>query len=151
MSRSRNLIVAVVLLAGLGVGLALVLQGRDEPAPSAAPDLSIDGVNELASLQVPAGSKGFLTASLEDGSQIDVTFLLPDADAAASFLEASGLPAAAPGTRAILHSSPMWKLNAEGAVDADYSSTSDSVDGVGRTVELVPEGDDIRVRMTLAP
>lgn len=151
MSRSRNLIIAVVLLAGLGVGLALVVRGSAEPTDPAAPDLSVAGVNEMASLAVPADAEGFLTASLDDGSQIDVTFVLPDDAAAATFVAESGLPALEPGKRLILHSSPMWKLNPEGVDDGDYSSTGDATDRVKRVVEVVPDGDAVRVRMVLSP
>lgn len=151
MSRSRNLIIAVVLLVGFGLGLSLVLRGGDNPVDTSTLDLSIAGVNELASLAVPSDADAFVTASLKDGSQIDVTFLLPNEKAATAFVADSGLPDLTPGKRLILHSSPMWKLNPEGVQEGDYSSTSDTADGVSRTVELVPDGEAVRVRMILAP
>lgn len=169
----RNVIIAIVLVAGfaLGVGLVLIpdrsvgdaVVAEDAPTGDAAPpsdtvlppgdplevdDLSSAGVAEFAELALPASVADFQTAVTESYSQLDVTFTIPTADEAA-FLEGSGLGSPT-AERTIMHSSPLWKLNADG--DSEIRGVADTTSGVNRAVELVPEGDGVtRVRLVLTP
>lgn len=140
--RGRNIVIAVVLLAGLGLGLYLVLtggSGDDDTseatgtsplttlAPLAIEDTSLGGVNDAASLAIPEDADGFLTARLDNDTQLDVTFTLPDEAAVERFIRDSGLPELEQGRRLILHSSPLWRLNA-GAEAQDPSRDPDDPD-----------------------
>ena len=145
-------------------GLALVLFGGvDEVTDGSGSggaalelsDTDADSVSELAGLELPDSTSDFLTARLDDDSQLDVTFTIDPADEAA-FLQGSGLARPVGGERVILHSSPLWELNAEGTVRG-------SADGPGpegeeadpprvrRAVELVEEGELLRVRLVITP
>ena len=169
----RNAVIGVVLLAGFVLGLALVLLGGEDDAPSptteppttdsapterdptAGVPLELDDevseatLAELSELAVPEGATDFLTARLDDDTQLDATFALPP-EAVEEFLARSGLPATTPGERLILHSSPLWRLNPEPG--QQLRSTSDETDRVRRAVELVDESPDtVRVRITITP
>ena len=164
LGQRRNVIIGIVLVAGFALGVGLVLipdgddaastttvpAGSDEPmqAPTALEidDVSLDGVAELTGLSFPATTEKFQTAMAENRSQLDVSFTIPTADEAA-FLSGSGLAEPVEGERTILHSSPLWKLNAEGGT---IRGVADSTDTVNRAVELVPEGDGrTRVRIVI--
>lgn len=154
----RRALVGVALLLLAAVGVLLVVTGGEDAedgpavtAPQGRPDptlaiddLSIAGVEELSGLDVPEEATDFLTARLEDDRQLDVTFTMPPG-AEASFLSGSRLPPLAEGARVLLHASPLWKLNPDGTL----RGAADVSDGVNRAVELVPEGDRVRVRITL--
>lgn len=163
----RNVIIAIVLVAGFALGVGLVLipdrSGDDTATTTTVPtgdtvlpagdplevdDLSSAGVAEFAELALPASVADFQTAVTESYSQLDVTFTIPTADEAA-FLEGSGLGSPT-AERTIMHSSPLWKLNADG--DSEIRGVADTTGGVNRAVELVPEGDGVtRVRLVLTP
>jgi hypothetical protein len=158
---------ALGLLAVLAVivGVTLVVTGGEEAArpgptttqpergsgptlPLAGAELDVAGVERISGLEVPAEATDFLSASLDRRSQLDVTFTIaPDQESA--LLRGSGLPEAVPGERVILHSSPLWELNPEG--DAEIRGTAGERDGVQRALELVPEGDRLRVRVVITP
>lgn len=162
---ARRALVGVGLLVLLVLGVVLVVTGGDDGTPtdadgSASPageapdprpdptlpidDLSVAGVEELSGLAVPDDAADFLTAKLDDDQQLDVTFTMaPDEEEA--FLAGSGLPPMAVDARVITHSSPLWKLTPEGQLRGG----ADIRDGVNRAVELVEEGDRVRVRVTL--
>lgn len=109
-------------------------------------DTSQASITELTGLVVPDDARDFLTARLDDGTQLDITFLMP-AEAEQSFVEDSGLPEPVPGERPILHSSPLWQLNPE---SGEIRGTTDRRDGVTRTVELVEEGEGtVRARIVI--
>lgn len=174
MSRStRNVVVAVLLGVGLAVGLFLVLTGGDDgstdasttttvadsPAGSAADDpgasrepLPLDdtsqaAVEELTGLAVPAEASEFLTARLDDGRQLDVTFVVP-ATAVDAFVTGSGLPEPVADERVVLHSSPLWKLNPDEG--STLAGTSDEFESVQRAVELVTQPDgNVRARIVI--
>jgi hypothetical protein len=167
MTRWQRNVAAGVLGVGLVVGLGLVVFGGpnddgaastttvagDEPAPgsSGAPlpleDLSAAAVAELTGLAVPDDAADYLTARLENERQLDVTFTLP-ASAEAEFISGSGLAEPVPGQRVVLHSSPLWKLNAEDG--AEIRGVADTTGQVNRAVELVDEGPDIvRARIVI--
>lgn len=153
-------VLLLVLVAGLAVGGCLVLTGGESspttsvaPAPSSRPpntlplgDTSIAGVEALSGLDIPDGAADFLTARTDAERQLDVTFTLAPADEAA-FLAGSGLPPLGADARVIMHSSPLWKLNP----DAPIRGAADIRGDVNRAVELTPEGDRVRVRVTLQP
>jgi hypothetical protein len=161
-SRGRAL-AGIALFVLLAVGIVLVVTGGDDggggddaapsttdqpaarPAPTLAiDDLSVTGVEELSGLAIPDDATDFLTAKLAENQQLDVTFTMAAEDEA-EFVTASGLPPLAVDARVITHSSPLWKLNPEGRLEG----AADVRDGVNRAVELVPEGDRLRARITL--
>lgn len=199
--RVRDVLIVVLLIAGLLSGLVLVVVSGGATPPTTAPevlatipsDLSRDSVEAWSGLVLPASAADFLTASV--GSQLDVTFTMSPDDVDA-FVSESALPAPEPERRVVLHSSPLWKLNpttqtgetegedaapAEGAApgdaegedespeaegddaspdaegaEADMAMPSSDIWGVadvrgavGRSVELVPEGDLVRARVVL--
>lgn len=149
----------VALVVLLAVGLVLVVTGGDggdpnpttttrpegRPGPTLAlDDLSVAGVEELSGLAIPRDATDFLTAKLAENQQLDVTFTMAPEDEG-GFVTSSGLPPLAPEARVITHSSPLWKLNPEGEIEG----AADVRDGINRAVELVPEGDRLRARITL--
>ncbi|MGI9578187.1 MAG: hypothetical protein ACR2OH_08320 [Microthrixaceae bacterium] len=159
---SRWWIPALLGVVALG-GLSLLFLGGsdDDPDNTDSPagasldltDTDAESVSELAKLTLPSSTSDFLTARLDDDSQLDVTFTIDPADEAA-FLDGSGLPAPVVDERVIFHSSPLWELNAEGTVrgSADTAESSDtSQGGVRRAVELVDEGESVRVRLVITP
>ncbi len=156
LGQRRNVIIGIVLVAGFALGVGLVLIPGDDdsttpatdataPRAEATPldvdveDLSAATVEELTGLVFPASAEGFQSAITEDLTQLDVTFDIPES-AEAEFLEASGLAEPVEGERKILHSSPMWKLNA-GDDDAVFRGVADETDQVRRAVELVSNDD----------
>lgn len=149
----------IPLLAVIALGgLALVLFGGGDDTDGsesggATLDLSdtdADSVSELAGLELPDSTSDFLTARLDDDSQLDVTFTIDPADEA-TFLDGSDLPRPVEGGRVILHSSPLWELNAEGTVSGSVDTAGAGTSSVARTVELVAEGDRLRVRLVITP
>ena len=160
----------LVLLAILG--LTLLLVGNDDsPATgdSTAGDTATSGarleltdtdsesVSALASLDLPPSASGFLTARLDDDSQLDVTFTMEPADEAA-FLAGSGLPEPVADERVIFHASPLWELNAEGATIRGATDTTaagqepaSGMAPVRRSLEIVDEGEVLRVRLVVTP
>lgn len=112
-------------------------------------DVSESTLAELSGIVVPEDAAEFLSARLDDDSQLDVTFTLPP-DAVAEFLTRSALPATTPDERLILHSSPLWQLNPEPG--QALVSTGDETDRVRRAVELIEVSPDtVRVRVTITP
>lgn len=170
MTRSRrNVVVALLLAAGLVAGLALVLFGGDDrsgdtdrsttssSAPSTtAPsdplpldDTSQAAIEELTGLSVPADATDFLTARQDDDRQLDLTFVMP-ASSVAGFVAESGLPQPEADQRVVTHSSPLWKLNPEQGTA--LSGATDSYGEVDRAVELVTETDGrVRARVVITP
>ncbi len=166
LGQRRNVIIGIVLVAGFALGVGLVLipddgttMTTDETAPLAeatpldvdVEDLSAATVEELTGLVFPASAEGFQSAITADLTQLDVTFDIPES-AEAEFLEASGLAEPVEGERKILHSSPMWKLNA-GDDDAVFRGVADETDQVRRAVELVSNDDGtttVRIVITAA-
>ncbi len=170
--RTRNSLIGALLAAGLVVGLFLVVTGADDtddtdenvptegtskdPATSVVErggplelpaELTQDAVAALSGLAIPATATEFLTARLDDDRQLDVTFVLP-ADSVDAFVTESGLPEPEDDRRVVLHSSPLWKLNPDDGTT--IRGTSDSVDGVNRSVELlVAEDGSVRARVVL--
>jgi len=147
-------------LIALG-GLALVLLGGggdtdDADGPESGGErldlagTDADAVSELAGLELPDSTSDFLTARLDDDSQLDVTFTIDPGDVAA-FLSGSGLAEPVEGERVILHSSPLWELNAEGATSGTVDTVGEGASAVTRAVELVSETDRLRVRMVVTP
>lgn len=171
MSRStRNVVVAMVLGAGLVVGLFLVITGGGDDAPPAtepttestgpsgvtaaddsAPlpleDTSQDAIERLTGLAVPEGSTDFLTARLDDGRQLDVTFVMP-ADSVEGFVAQSGLPELVADERVVIHSSPLWNLNPDDGTT--LVGASDTYESVDRAVEVLtaPDG-TVRARIVI--
>ncbi len=151
-----RLAVLALLVIGLLVGGCLVITGGDsrDPGPSTtAPrptstlplgDLSLVGVEQLSGIDVPDGAADFLSARLDGDRQLDVTFTIPPADLG-RLVSASGLPPVTEGNRVILHSSPLWKLNP----GTPLSGVADVREDVNRALEVTPEGDRLRVRLTL--
>jgi hypothetical protein len=169
----KDVLVAIFLVAGLALGVGLVVLGsEDSDAPSAPSttaeaedqtpvrtatpgvtlplsDLSEAAVSELSGLVFPADMSEFLTAKLDTDTQLDVTFVMPAASTAA-FVADSGLPAPTADERLILHSSPLWKLNPDEGTT--LSSTQGDAGGVHRVVELIgDDSENIRVRVVVTP
>lgn len=149
------MVLLVLAAAGAWLLVAGGDGGDDEPAgaPGAGPEATLRvgdtdqaSVAELAGLSLPPGTADFLSARLDDDTQLDVTFTLDPAEEAA-FLSGSGLGEPVEGERVILHSSPLWKLNA----DAPLRGVEDTSEGLRRRVELVAEDGRTRVRMVLTP
>lgn len=153
-------VLLLVLIAGLAVGGCLVLTGGGgsaappsvAPAPSSRPpstlplgDTSITGVESLSGLDIPDGAADFLTARTSTDQQLDLTFTVPPS-AEAAFLTGSGLPPLGVDARVITHSSPLWKLNP----GTPIRGAADVRGEVNRAVELTPEGDRLRARVTLS-
>jgi hypothetical protein len=134
----------VLVVAGGGDGGA---DGSGEASGLAIEDTGADSVAELGGLALPDSTSDFLTARLDDDSQLDVTFTIA-AESEEEFLQGSALADPVEDQRVILHSSPLWELNAEGTVrgSSDLAPT-----GVRRAVELVEEGGLVRVRLVITP
>ncbi|MCZ7628188.1 MAG: hypothetical protein M5U19_03435 [Microthrixaceae bacterium] len=75
----------------------------------------MDSVSGMAGLSLPAGTTDFLSARMDDDSQLDVTFTIAHEDEAA-FLDASRFPEPRADQRVITHASPLWDLNVEGTI-----------------------------------
>lgn len=155
--------VAGAVAIGLVVfGIVLITTADDTSAPTAPSttlptgsetgatlpldDTSQAAVEKLSGLEFPPGTADFLSARLDDGTQLDVTFTMPPTDQA-TFVTASGLPPLESGQRVVTHSSPLWKLNPEGTI----SGAADTDGSIGRAVEVVPEGDRLRARVVITP
>ncbi|HTO01887.1 MAG TPA: hypothetical protein VL068_14555 [Microthrixaceae bacterium] len=167
---TANVLVAIFLTAGLVLGTGLVVLGgdNDEPPPpkntAASPssgeprpplpldDVGAAAVQELTGLSFPAEMTDFLTAKLQEGSQLDITFVMAS-DAAEEFVAASGLPEPTADKRLILHSSPLWKLTPDEGTK--LTSTQDDHGQVHRVVEFLsgePIGaGKVRARIVITP
>lgn len=121
-------------------------QKPDDPERLPIDETDMDSVAELADLSLPPSTEGFTSARLDDDSQLDVTFTLDPVDEAA-FLEGSGLPTPEADQRVITHASPLWQMNVEGTI----RGAADSSGGVTRALELIEEGELVRVRLVLTP
>jgi len=133
---------------GAVVAIALVVTAPEDDVPLLdTADTSAGSVAELAGLALPASTDEFLTARLDDGSQMDVTFTL-DTGETELFVSGSDLAEPVTGQRVILHSSPLWELN---PADGTVHGTTDRYGRLVRLVELVEEGDRTRVRISLRP
>lgn len=146
---------AAAVLAGIAVWLILSDDGddpkrREEPAASDGSlrleDSSQASVEELSGLDFPDSASGFLSAQLEDGSQLDITAVMPPSEEA-GFLVSSGLAAPVEGERVITHASPLWDLNPPGTI----RGVADDRARVHRAVELVEEDGSLRVRAVITP
>ncbi len=168
-----NVVIGVVLFAGLVLALGLIILGGDDgssddtttsttpgsttpttatPAPGVTlplDDVSAATVQSLTGLVLPAETTDFLTAQLDGDTQLDVTFVMPEA-AVAAFVADSGLPQPVADRRLVLHSSPLWKVNPDEGTT--LSSTQDTHGSVHRVVELVGDGSGtIRARVVITP
>ena len=168
LGQRRNVIIGIVLVAGFALGVGLVLIPGDDDATTttteatieltdAAPldidveDMSSASVEQLTGLVFPDAATGFQSAITETRTQLDVTFVIPES-AEAEFLDASGLAEPVEGERTILHSSPMWKLNADDE-KATFRGVAVETEQVRRAVELVSNGDGtttVRIVITAA-
>ncbi|MFM7064838.1 MAG: hypothetical protein ACKO04_15320 [Actinomycetes bacterium] len=155
---------AALLVMGavlLGAGCS---QDDGPPAPrttttQAGPPASLPFTNvsqaELArqtGLAFPDGTADFLTAQLQNRSQLDVTFTLPPEQVSA-FLAGSGLPDPVAGRRVVTHTSPLWKLNVDGELrGATRTVTTPEGVRLRLVLELVEEpGGRTRVRLVVTP
>jgi len=163
MRPGRAALAALLLLTTGVLGTACSRDGGPA-APTTSttrpgPPASLPFVNvsqaELArqtGLVFPAGTADFLTAQLQNRSQLDVTFTLPP-DQVAAFLEASRLPEPVAGRRVVTHTSPLWKLNVDGELRG-ATRTVTTPEGVRLRVvlELVDEPNGrTRVRLVVTP
>jgi hypothetical protein len=144
------------VLVGLALWLIVTDDGADPPQDGPAADdpaatLGLEdssqaSVEELSGLDFPESASGFLSAQLDDGSQLDLTATFPPSEEA-EFLEGSSLAVPVAGERVITHSSPLWDLDPAGTV----RGVTDTRGGVDRAVELVEEEGSIRVRAVITP
>ena len=118
----------------------------DNPERLAIGETDIDSVSELAGLSLPDSTEDFMSARLDDDSQLDVSFTIA-ADDEAAFLDASGIPEPQKDQRVITHTSPLWDLNIEGTIRGSADTTGD----VTRAIELVDEDGRTRVRLVITP
>jgi hypothetical protein len=147
--------IAAAALAVVGV-LLIVTDDDSTPDTTGTPkdgaatlgieDSSQASVEDLSGLDFPDSATEFLSAQLDDGSQLDVTAIIPSSEEAA-FLEASGLPIPVAGERVVTHSSPLWDLNPSGTI----RGVTDTTATVQRAVELVDEEGSTRVRAVITP
>ncbi|MHB1139439.1 MAG: hypothetical protein ACYC2O_10820 [Microthrixaceae bacterium] len=171
--RRSNVVIGVVLFAGLVLALGLIILGGGDGSPDptststsptseaattapAAPgvtlpldDLATPTIEELTGLALPEDMTEFFTARLDGDTQLDVTFVMPEA-AVAPFIAESGLPRPVADERLVLHSSPLWKVNPDEGTT--LSSTQDERGSVHRVVELLGDGSGtIRARIVITP
>lgn len=106
----------------------------------------MESVAELGSFEPVPSTEDFMTARLDDDSQLDVSFTIAPEDEEA-FLAAAGLPDPREDQRVITHASPLWDMNVAGTI----RSVADSTGEVTRAVELVEEDGRTRVRMVITP
>jgi hypothetical protein len=154
--------VPVILAALTVLGLWLVFSGASDDGRSGNTDsgstssdnperleigeTDIDSVSDLAGLSLPDSVEDFMSARLDDDSQLDVSFTIAPDDEA-TFLDASGIPEPQEEQRVITHTSPLWDLN----VDATIRGAADTTGDVTRAVELVDEDGRTRVRLVITP
>ncbi|MFV0318009.1 MAG: hypothetical protein ACK5O2_13745 [Microthrixaceae bacterium] len=150
MARRLRIGVPLLLVALGALGIWLIVTGSGQDASSTGPDrlpignTDMASVEELAAIEVPGGAQDFLTARLDDDTQLDVTFTIDPTDEA-GFIDGSGFTEPVDGERVITHSSPLWDLNVDGTV----RGVADTAGGVTRAVELLGEGERTRVRLVL--
>ncbi len=149
-ARIGRVAIAVALASGAAIGVWLVATGGESDSGDTT-TLSIDGtdvdaVSQLAGLELPDSTEDFLTARLDDDTQLDVTFTIDPGDEDA-LLSNSGFDEPVEGTRVISHSSPLWKLNPQEVMRGAQDTTGD----VYRQVELVEEDGRTRVRLVITP
>lgn len=118
----------------------------DNPERLAIGETDIDSVSELAGLSLPDSTGDFMSARLDDDSQLDVSFTIATDDEAV-FLDESGIPEPQQDQRVITHTSPLWDLN----VDATIRGTADTTGDVTRALELTEEDGRTRVRLVITP
>ncbi len=145
----------LVVIAALGIWL-VVTGGQDAADPPGtqprseatlpATDTDSDTVAALAGLALPASTGDFLTARLDDGSQLDITLTIDPGDEQ-DFVSGSGLPTPKPSERFITHSSPLWVLNPE----APIRGTQDTYEGLTRQAEFHDEDGRVRARIVIRP
>jgi hypothetical protein len=154
--------VPVVLAALTVLGLLLVFTGGSDdsdprntgsgntasnnPTRLAIGETDIDSVSNLAGLSLPESTEDFMSARLDDDSQLDVSFTIAT-DEEALFLDASGIPEPKEDQRVITHTSPLWDLNVQGTIRGAADTTGD----VTRAVELTEEDGHTRVRLVITP
>ena len=125
--------------------------GSEDPASEdlkrlAIDDTDMDSVSRLAGLTPPGSTEDFMSARMDDDSQLDVTFTIAPGDEAA-LLDASALPEPREDQRVITHASPLWDLNVEGTI----RGAADTAGDVRRAIELVDEKGRTRVRLVVTP
>lgn len=108
----------------------------DQVAPTKA-DVAAE-----AGIEFPSSTKDFRLVRVS-GDQIDVTFTIAATDVDA-FATGSAIDLQR-GERTIKHASPLWDL----AVPDDVRGGSSTEDGVGRSAEVVTDGDTATVRLTI--
>ncbi len=128
--------------SGQGTGEA----GRSDRERLPIDDTDADSVSELGGLSLPASTEDFMSARLDDDSQLDVSFTISPDDVT-SFIEDSGLPEPQVDQRVITHASPLWNMN----VDTTIRGAADTSGGIARSLELLDEDGRTRVRLVLTP
>ena len=144
MRRRRTAVAAALLVLTTGA-LGTACSRDDGPAaprttttqagpPATLPFSSVSQAElaRQAGLVLPAGTADFLTAQLQNRAQLDVTFTLP-ADQAAAFVTDSNLKEPVAGKRVVTHTSPLWKLNADGEIRGTVRTGRRQAPAGGRT------------------
>lgn len=151
--------IPVVLTALTVAGLWLVFAGRGTDDTEAVnekgsensrrlpiEDTDMASVGALAGLSLPESTEDFMSARLDDDSQLDVSFTIAPDDETA-FLDASGFPEPTADQRVITHTSPLWNVN----VDTTIRGVMDDNGDVTRALELTEEDGRTRVRLVVTP
>jgi hypothetical protein len=165
--RRNNLIILVVLLAGLVIGMALVVFGGDDGGDTADGPV-LTGEERPQDLDDPdaatTDARGVLPLDdvefTVDGIEAFTGIVVPDdgeefltgrldndrqlditflfpVDGEAAFLESSQLPEPVEGQRVVLHGSALWELNPPEGVE--IRGATDTFGEVRRAFELVEE------------
>lgn len=133
--KQRDKVIAVVLIVGFLVGVALIVTDLNSNSDDTA-RLQIEGtsaaeISELTGLQFPDNLDEFRSALSETGEQVDIRFVATN-EQIEQFIANSNLPPLVAERRLLTHSSPVWELNPVTAA----TTSSSVVDGEDMIEEL---------------
>lgn len=126
--KTRDKIIAAVLVAGFIIGVVLIVTDLNSSDDNNA-DLQLQGtsaaeISERTGLFFSDDLAEFRSALSETGEQVDIRFVATAAEVEA-FISESELPPLTKNQRLLTHSSPVWDLNPVGS-PIDPSEVIDS-------------------------